>query len=193
MIFIAKYGKYGLQVRTEIKEQYATGGERIVQSPLYANFTPADAQPLLAAERAEALNRFFLLGGLPQNVDEATHVEPDYRIGRYDTRQAQADNGWSDEDRELVEQRLLEHCDIYPDALFRMPEVESDAPWPAYDTFKGSAGQLAKKVREDGYDPTEVIAYEMANQNRDDVIAALGQLAAAQEEEITESDLEVVG
>lgn len=193
MIFIAKYGKYGLQVRPEVKEQYATGGERVIQTPLYANFTPGDVYPLSPPEREEALNRFYLLGGMPQNVDEATHVEPDYRIGRFDTRQAQLDNQWSDEERELVEEKLLEASAIYPDALFRMPAIVSAAPWPAYDSFKGSPAQLAKKAYEDGHSLEDVIAYEMANQNRDAVIAALGAILAEQGEQITEGDLEVVG
>ena len=189
MIFLAKYGKYELQVRPMVVEAFASGGARESQSPLYASFLPNQHS---AAERDEALKHFYLVGGSPQNVDEASHVEPDYRIGRFDSRAAQEQNGWSDEDRELVEKRLLEHCAIYPEALLRMPEVAVAAPWPAYDTFKGSPAQLAKKVADDGYDPHEVIAYEMEHQNRDTVIAALGQLAA-EHEELAESDLEVVG
>jgi len=190
VIFIAKYGRYCLQCRPEISEQFATGMGRVTQRALYAQFEP---QQHNAEERAEALRRFYLVGGSPQNVDEATHVEPDYRIGRFDTRAAQGESGWSDEERELVESELVRHCDIYPEQLFRMPEVLAAAPWPAYDTFKGSVAQLVKKVAEDGYDPHEVIAYEMANQNRDTVIAALGAYAAEQHEEITEDDLTVVG
>ena len=189
MIFIAKYGKYELQCRPEVAEQYATGMGRVTQEALYASFVP---NALMPPEREEALRRFYLVGGLPQNVDEATHVEPDYRIGRFDSRQAQIDNGWSDEERELVERELLRNAAIYPEALFLMPALHSTAPWPAYDTFKGSPAQLAKKVSEDGYDVHEVLAYEMANQNRDTVIAALGQLAA-EHEELVEDDLEVVG
>lgn len=193
MIFISKYGKYELQCRPEVAEQYATGMGRVTQEALYATFTPASIEPLTQHQREEAIHRFYLTGGLPQNVDEATHVEPDYRIGRFDSRLAQIQHGWSDNERELVEQELLRHCDIYPEALFRVAEVESPAPWPAYDSFKGTPAQLAKKVSEDGYDVHEVIAYEMANQNRDAVIAALGTLAADQEEILSESDLEVVG
>ena len=190
MIFIAKYARYCLQVRPEVAEQYATGMGRVVQQALYAQFEPNRHN---VDQRAEALRRFYLVGGMPQNVDEATHVEPDYRIGRFDTRQAQLQNGWSDDERELVESELLRHCDIYPEALFKMPEVLAAAPWPAYDTFKGTPAQLAKKVADDGHDPHEVIAYEMANLNRDAVIAALGALAAEQHEEITEDDLTIVG
>lgn len=190
MIFIAKYGKYELQVRPQIAEQYATGVGRITQEALYATFVPNQHTP---AEREEALKRFYLVGGMPQNVDEATHVEPDYRIGRFDSREAQATHGWTDDEREQVEQELLRHCVIYPEALFQMPEVESAAPWPKYHEFRGSAAQLAQKVRNDGFDPHEVIAYEMAHENRDAVIAALGQLAAEQEEELSEDDLEIVG
>ena len=189
MIFIAKYGKYELQVRPQVMEAYASGMSRESQSPLYATFVPNQHSP---AEREEALKRFYLIGGMPQNVDEASHVEPDYRIGRFDSRAAQTEQGWTDEEREQVEAELIRHCGIYPEALFQMPEVEAEAPWPTYDEFKGSPAQLAKKVSEDGYDPHEVIAYEMEHKNRDTVIAALGQLAA-ESEELTEDDLEIVG
>jgi hypothetical protein len=73
-----------------------------------------------------------------------------------------------------------------------MVEAEAPAPWPAYHEFKGSPAQLAKKVADDGYDPNEVLAYEMAHDNRDDVVAALGKLIA-EHEELTEDDLEIVG
>lgn len=189
MIFIAKFGKFELQCRPQVAEQYATGMGRVTQEALYATFTPNQHSP---AEREEALKRFYLTGGMPQNVDEATHVEPDYRIGRFDSREAQLQNGWTDGERELVEHELLRHCDIYPEALFQMPEVEVEKPWPTYDEFKGSPAQLAKKVADDGYDVHEVIAYEMAHANRDAVIAALGQLAV-EHEELTEDDLEIVG
>ena len=190
MIFVSKWGRYELSCRPEISEQYATGMGRVVQTALYASFFP---NLLLPHERELALSRFYLTGGLPQNVDEATHVEPDHRIGRFDSRDAQLQNGWSDEERELVENELLRHCNIYPEQLARVPEAVVPAPWPAYDTFKGSPAQLTKKVAEDGYDVHEVIAYEMANQNRDVVVAALGQLAAEQVETLSEADLEIVG
>lgn len=189
MIFLAKYGKYALSVRPQIREAYAQGMVKEIQVPLYAQFEPT---PLDGREREWALTH-FVFNGLQQEMDEATHVAPDHRIGRFDTLAAQVANNWSDEERIAVENELIRTSEIVPEELTLVPEVVIPAPWPSYHEFTGTAAQLAKKVKEDGYEPTEVLAYEMAHDNRDEVVAALGKLASENVEELTEADLEVVG
>lgn len=188
MIFLSKYGNYCLSVRPQIREAYAQGMTRETQTPLYAQFS---VQGLSAREREWAITH-FTFNGSPQEMDEATTVQPDYRIGKFDSRVAQSSFNWSDEEREAVEQELLRTAEIVPQDLTAVPELIVPAPWPAYHEFKGTAIQLAKKVAEDGYDPSEVLAYEIAHDNRDEVVAALGQLAASTVEERAD-ELEVVG
>jgi hypothetical protein len=190
VIFLSKYGKYGLSVRAQIVEAYAQGMTRETTSPLYAQF---EVPPALTAREREWALAHFAFNGLQQEMDEATHVPPDHRIGRFDSVAAQAQGGWSDEERIAVENELIRTAEIVPEELTLLPEIVVPAPWPSYHDFKGTGAALAKKVREDGYDPNEVLAYEVAHENRDEVVAALGQLIAADVEELTEADLEVVG
>lgn len=189
MIFLSKYGNYCLSVRPQIREAYAQGMTKETQTPLYAQFS---VQGLTLREREWAIQH-FTFNGAPQEMDEATTVQPDYRIGKFDSRIAQTSANWSDEEREAVEQELIRTAAIVPQDLILVPEILVPAPWPAYHEFKGTAAQLAKKVADDGFDPTEVLSYEIAHENRDEVVAALGKLAADQVETITEDDLTVVG
>ena len=189
MIFLSKFGNYCLSVRPQIREAYAQGMTREVQVPLYAQFS---VQGLTAREREWALSH-FTFNGTPQEMDEATHVQPDYRIGKFDSVIAQTSFNWSDEERIAVEQELIRTAEIVPQDLILLPEIVVPAPWPAYHEFKGTAAQLAKKVADDGYDPAEVLAYEIAHENRDEIVAALGKLASQEVETITEDDLTVVG
>lgn len=189
MIFLSKFGSYALSVRPQIREAYAQGMSKETQTPLYAQFQVVALQ---AREREWALSH-FVFNGAPQEMDEATLVQPDYRIGRFDSIAAQEQNGWSNDERIAVENELLRTAEIVPQELTYLPEVVVPAPWPAYHSFTGTAAQLAKKVKEDGFDPTEVLAYEIAHENRDDVVAALGKLSADSAEALAEADLEVVG
>jgi hypothetical protein len=189
MIFLSKFGNYCLSVRPQIREAYAQGMTKETQTPLYAQFS---VQGLTMREREWAIQH-FTFNGTPQEMDEATHVQPDYRIGKFDSEIAQTSFGWSDEERIAVENELIRTATIVPQDLILVPEVVVPAPWPAYHEFKGTPAQLAKKVHEDGYDAQEVLAYEMAHENRDEVVAALGKLISIQEETITEDDLTVVG
>lgn len=96
----------------------------------------------------------------------------------FDSVQAQDEHGWTDEQREAVEEKLitLGYVQVEPERLA--------APWPAYDklvahgrrTIEMVAEKIAEKVTEDGYSPHAVIAYERENLNRPQVIAALEAL-----------------
>ena len=51
-----------------------------------------------------------------------------------------------------------------------------DPPWPNYDTFKGSIPALMRKLVEEGHDLKEVLAYEHAVQGRGKVVQAIEEL-----------------
>jgi hypothetical protein len=161
-----------VQVRAEVNEAYATGMTKTIVSPLYAQFRPVGMLPL---ERELALNT-FTFNGFYQQEDEVTIVPPDYRIGVFDSRDAQIEAGWSDADRITVEEELRRLATLYPANLCIVPEVRVAAPWPRYDEFAGSVRELMAKVIEDGYALEDVLAYEAENQSRPEVIGALEQL-----------------
>jgi hypothetical protein len=169
MRFVSKYAKYMFNVRSPITEHYATGQSKVIQSALVAVF---DIALVNGDERALA-RQHFSFNGFAQEQDLVTVVEPDARISAFDSRLAQAEHGWTDEERELVESELIENAKRLPEDLIVVEEIRLDPPWPSYDRFGGTAKQLADKIEEDGYDFAEVLAYERENQNRPEVVTVL--------------------
>lgn len=114
-------------------------------------------------------------------------------LGVFDSVAAQQREGWTDEQRELIERKLLSMQDLGTAyVLVELPRTER--PWPKYDelrpvgrrTIKELAEKIAELTQEFGKDPGEVIAYERENQNRPEVIAALEAIGVEPvEDEIT--------
>jgi hypothetical protein len=182
MRFAGKYGRLVVQIVPERVEAYATGASRVIQSPVLAVFMPV---PLEAFERELVLSR-WTFSGLYQEQDEVTTVPPDYRIGLFDSIEAQELNGWSDEIRERVEAELTSIATRF-DHVMVLPRTTVPPPWPTYDEFKGSVGALLKRLDDDGYDLEQVLAYEKAMQNRPPLVAALeGKLYGFEVEEKAE-------
>src|SRR5262245_62260487 len=99
MRFISKYGRLLVQVRAEVTEAYANGIVRTIVEPLGAQFEPG----LLRPHEREAALAYFQFSGLPQELDEATTIQPDYRIGVYDSERVTL----GDEERRLIEEALI--------------------------------------------------------------------------------------
>jgi hypothetical protein len=181
--FISKSAKYQTCFKRDVVEHFATGESRTLQPLWNIEFQP---DGWLAHELAEAKAR-FINRGLPTELDEVTTVDPTYRFGSFDTAAFQrehASEGFDDARRVEMEEWLLQHPD-YGHMFFEVAAPTLDPPWPTYDKFRGNQGmalpaRIAEKVREDGYDVGEVLAYERANANREDVVAALEELAAGE-------------
>jgi len=174
MRFVSKYAKYMVNVRGPVVEYYATGQSKEIQRALVAAFDVA----LVDGEERALARQHFSFNGFAQEADMVTIVEPDARISAYDTRLAQTEQGWTDEERELVEQVLTENARRLPEDLILVEEVRLAPPWPTYDRFPGDAKQLLRKVEEDGYSFDDVLAYERENENRPEVIDLLEQALA---------------
>lgn len=187
MRFISRYGKNGVAIRAENVEAYANGTRKVTQTAIAAYFQPYLLTP---EERQLAIDTFHFNGSY-QEQDEVTIVPPDYRIGLFDSRQAQAEQGWSDEERLQVEAKLQQLSAQQPMDLIVVVEAVPVAPWPNYDVFAGSVLDLMAKVVEDGYTLEAVLAYEAANQARPEVIGALEELLEDQVP-ITERNAEEV-
>ena len=172
MRFISQYGRYGVQLRPMIQEAYATGMAKVIQEPLYAFFHPYE---ITNEERDLALRTWGDWPGSYQQLDEVTLVAPDHRIGLFDSYKAQADYGWSEEEREYVEQQLIEYANRWVD-IVQVPPTFIEPPWPNYAEFKGTAAALARKLVEEGHDLEQVLAYEEQTQNRPKVVEAINEL-----------------
>lgn len=173
MRFIARFGRFGIQFRPLIQEAYATGMAKVVQEPLYAYFEPYLLTP---DERQLAIDTWGgSWNGAYQELDEATYVQPDYRIGVFDSYVAQRTNSWTDADREWVEEQLIGYANSWPDVV-QVPPTFIEPPWPKYGEYKGTAASLVRKLVEEGHDLALVLAYETATQNRAKVVEEISRI-----------------
>lgn len=173
--FTAKWAGYQLFVREEERQFYADGRSRVITPPIYVEF----------AEQALDIETY-------QGVDsEDSSTFPQLRGGGYyDTEVAQRDKRWTDEERELVEERLLDIAENGPRAdeyrmmrpadrpsgfgdvkLYETPKPV--APFQNYDNL--SADKIIRISSE--LDCAErSLAYERVTKNRKSVIEPLLEL-----------------
>jgi hypothetical protein len=176
---LSRFGRYGVQLRPQINEAYAAGHSRTIQEPLYAMFR----EGLLTGEERRVAYERWTFNGFYQEQDEVTIVSPDYRIGVFDSIQAQIENSWSDEVRKEIENKLVELAAKFPNDMYVMPVTELQPPWPAYDAYQGEVADLMRKILEDGYAWEDVLVYEREHQNREQIVEALEELSIGFEPE----------
>jgi hypothetical protein len=185
MRFLSKYGRWGVSVRRPIEEHYATGMSQTIQAAVNAMFHEGGMTP---EERELALSRWTFEGSY-QEQDEVHIVPPDYRIGIFDSEQAQIENGWSDEIRVEVENHLIRHSERFEDVLV-VPRVSISPPWPRYDDYGGKPAALVRKLVDEGHNLDAALTYERAVQNRPEVIAAIeAEIAEPTEYEPVEEEI----
>lgn len=181
MRFISKSARYQTCFKRDVTEHFATGESRVIQPMWNVEFKPDQ----WLAHELEVAKATFANRGMPTEIDEVTPVDSTYRFGTFDTgefQQQHASEGFDDARRKELEMFLLNHEDY--GSTFVMVETPRLAPpWPTYDEFRGVRGlptaeRIAEKVREDGYEVAAVIAYEVANAHRQDVIDALEALTS---------------
>lgn len=123
-------------------------------------------------------------------------ISPEQRLSFFDTHQAQAQDDWTNEEREIVEDFLRQRVEeVGVGAGFVIVEQPKlAAPWPTYDriTIHGQrkaehvAAKIVEMVSELGIDPAGVIAYERQERNNPIVIAELEKLLDPTEEQAEE-------
>ena len=147
--------------------------------------------------------KFFRGGNVPEHVKALADQLPGLRqgigpegdpyldrIGWWDSYAAQKDYDWSDEEREFVEQRILQIGD--PNVLVvEAPRVP--APYAKYDAHRRTQGQrklehvladIAQTYEVAGFDVEQAVAYEQQNLADERVIEALRALAPEGVEEV---------
>jgi hypothetical protein len=189
MRVLARYGRYSQQVRPQMSEAYANGVVKVTQTPLIAEFR----EGLMTPEERALCKQSWSFNGFYQEQDEVTPVEPDYRLGLFDSLKAQAESGWTDDERRLVEEALMRTAEREPNSIIVVHEAKLLPPWPTYDGFIGSVNDLCSKIIEDGFTLESVLAYEEENQDRPEIVAALKQLIADDEFTAPLAEVEVVG
>src|SRR5262245_34990422 len=172
MRFVSRYGRYGIQLRPQITEAYATGQSKIIQDSIWANFSP---DILTHIDRETALKTWSSWNGAYQELDEATTIPPDYRIGVYDSDDHALREGWDEELHQWVDEQLVDFVNRFNDIAL-VPKTLLDPPWPKYDSFKGTTAALMRKLVDEGFDLAEVLEYENAVQGRGRIVEALTDL-----------------
>lgn len=215
--WVSKYAGYSLGVRTETRRNFVrpngSVAEEIVEPALVAQFLPiasasANDEHVSASQHdiSVAMDRWAKLvrrDGTPKELPAIPSLNAGVIGGQafvpFDIRSRFGvfDTDWlPEQDRDEVDAKLRSDAMNGNDYVEVVP-VALDAPWPNYDKTKSKgrggsvADVIAAKVVEDGYDAAAVVAYEKANKNRADVIAAIEAAAAAAPEEQDESALEV--
>lgn len=175
MRFCSRFKNYRHGVRGGRVMVLADGQQQILVLELSAKFKPANQ--ILTEDEIQFAIKNFVHAGLPLDRDTEEHFSPRSRISGFDSLLAQEENGWTDEERELVEQKLLDSPHYGSD--HRVIEKEPAArPWPTYDG--DSVEQIVMIARATGLVEAS-IEYELENAKRSEVIDALREEPASEE------------
>lgn len=158
MRFISQVRRFSMQVRPE--RAVVENGMLAVKAPgIYADFWQDD----IREHEIEAAEKRFNLHGRTTEVDTVTPTPILNRLSVYDTVIAQQREGYTDEEREMIEQRLLARAEETGNTVFMMVEErEILPPWPRYNEFRGSVERLLERLDEDGHDLNGVLTYEIS-------------------------------
>lgn len=159
-----------------------------------ANYTPT-GHPLPTTP--QLFVQFYNGGSVPRHIIERVEELPGFRqgigrdedpyltrVGWWDSIVAQDDYGWSDEDREYVEQRILQIGD--PNVLL-ITEARVEAPYAKYDDHRRKQGKrtlehvladIGSTFELAGFDVGQAVAYEKQNGNDPKVLEFLGGLGS---------------
>lgn len=183
MLFMSEKQK-ALTVRVAKPIFNVKTGEKIGQvRRLYANLERG-YMPSWAIAVAEEK---FAMGGKPPTV-------PTQRwISSYDSVLAQAVEGWTDEERELIEKKLLEQGDVM---MIEPPKISP--PYAMYDKHRKVHGRRGfEQVTADikaaydlaGFDVNQAVRYEIQNLNDPGIVEFLNSLnpVAAEPEQLIEA------
>jgi hypothetical protein len=180
MRFVAQYPDFAVGIKAE-KSRLTSDGEVILREEgIIASFSTRgweqrDLEVALAS---------FQFKGLYQHEDEATPVNPAYRLSYYDTDEMAETYGWEEDTKAMVEQRLLS-ARSYGRAFVVVPDVPLDPPWPLYNDFDGTPQEMVLVCHSVIGVPFEaVVEYEKSRwgRNREDVIEAFTEAIQIRDE-----------
>ncbi len=162
--FISRYGNYSVGVQSLVKESFGTGESKILKPRIDAQFH----RSLVTDDDLAVAVQSFRFPGLPFDEETNSHVSPRFRISVWDSEWAQLNEGWSDEQIEMIIAKLRATSGVNH---FELEQKRLGEPFPNYDTL--SIDDILKVVDVANIDPGPVVAYERENQNRGELIDAL--------------------
>ena len=114
----------------------------------------------------------FKFNGLPVGEDDGLPIDPVYRISVFDSKEQH----WDEDTRKKAE-KLLTESPYNGSAYIIVETPVRPAPWAGYDKIR-SVKKLLELVVETGSDAEEVLAYEIENKNRPEVVEAMQAILA---------------
>lgn len=184
MRFIAQNTNYAVQIRPQRQQGMGDGSINVTVQPIYATF---DHDALVYENELERAKKVFSFKGQYQHLDEATPVDPSYRLSVFDSIAAQVKNHWTDEEREMVEKELIRKEKITGD-FFLSDETPIRKPFGKWEDETIPAYKLVAMLVETGGDLEEAFAYESNfGQKREDVLEAIQATMAAESPEMIEA------
>lgn len=160
MRFVSQYEGYGAQIRVNRQRAIDGGGVEVLTPGLYVQFVPVHSGGMLYENERLAALEHFNFRGQTQDIGEAIPTDPVQRLSICDTDEMAVQNGWSAEDKELVERRLSEIAMTVPQEVLQVASTPLEAPFPNYDRYEGDPTALIVKLIEDGHDVEYVLGYE---------------------------------
>lgn len=175
MLFINETPTH-VAIRSEIKPLFDTKGNQIQpkQRRVWAKFKRGEAPDYA---RAIGMETFAML-------DRPVEVDPGAWLSAYDSVAAQQAEGWTDEERQLIEETLVDRGYL----AVERPRVA--APYPMYDKHRKTAGKrtidhviadITAAYESAGFDVELAKAYERENGDNAQVLAALDALVSTDE------------
>jgi len=188
MRFISQYAGYGAQIRVQRQEGRGDGSVAILTPGLYVKFRSlSEGAFIFDNERMAALNHFAFRGNT-QDLGEAAPTDPMNRLSVMDTDEQAQSEGWSEEDKGLVEARLMQISETTPEEVLYIASPPMTAPFPAYDHYSGTPQDLVLKLIEDEHDLDTVLHYERTfGPKREEIIAELETAIEARNEVIVQA------
>lgn len=164
--FVSKWGAPSVGVQHAVHEHYGTGEHRTLKRRIDANFhnvlvTDDDLAVALAS---------FTFNGLPFDEESNSIVSPRYRVSVWDSEWAQQNEGWTDDEIDLIVESLRKDSGFGPEFV-EVTVAATAAPFPGYDDL--SVEEIRQILFFTKHDPGPVVAYERENQNRLELIEAL--------------------
>lgn len=175
--FASRFLNYKHGVRSPREMVLADGQRQVLQTFLMAEFQPAPA--ILTEDEIKFATDNMTHQGLPVDTNTNQLFSPRHRISGFDSVEAQAENGWTDEDRELVEKTLRGSIHNGTDFV-ELPEAVVERPWATYDD--ASPARIVGLAKELGLPLERVLAYERQNQNRQAVVFLIEEALEAEKE-----------
>jgi hypothetical protein len=162
--FVSRYGNYSYGVQDKVVNNFGDGRSQVVKPRIDAQFHNRFVNE---NDFAVALSSFSF-PGLPHDEETNMDVSPRYRVSVWDSVWARENEGFSDEEIDLIIEKLRagvgsDHVEV------TLPPAK--VPFPSYDEL--SVEEILQIVKLTAIDPVSVLEYEREHQNREAIIARL--------------------